>query len=537
MIETINLTKIFSDKKLFENVNLRFTEGNTYGIIGANGSGKSTFLNMLANREEASSGTIVITKNKRISVLEQDQNKFQNEIVTNVVIRGNDQLFKIQAEKDAIYLNPEATDADYEKAANLEAEFGAKGGWNAENDAQILLSGLSVDQSLWNLPMKELKSSDKVKVLLAKALFGNPDILIMDEPTNYLDLKSIRWLEKFLVDYQNLVIIVSHDADFLDEVCTHIVDIDFCKAQMFSGNYSFWKQSSALVLELTQKQNQKKEEQMKKLQDFITRFSANAKRSSQATSRKKALDKINLEEIKPSNRRYPFIRWNLNRQTGKDILRVDNLSYINNQGETLFKNVSFTLKPHEKMVIVGSDDLAKTKLLEILLGITKPTTGDVVWGITVKTNYFPRENSQYFAKSESILAWISKWPLENKESANKDNSDSRMRSFLGRMLFSGDSVFKDVTKTSGGEKSRLMFSRMMLQESNFLVLDDALNHLDTESIDAVVEGVKEYQSNVIFTTYNQVMIRECANLIFELKQVNSFLFRGTLLEYEQRTKR
>lgn len=536
MIEIINLSKIFSDKKLFENVNLRFTEGNTYGIIGANGAGKSTFLNILANREEASSGNIVINKNKRISVLEQNQSKYQDEIVINVVIRGNDDLFKIQAQKDAIYLNPNATNEDYEKAATLEEEYGAKGGWSAENDAQILLSGLGVEKSWWNLPMRELKSSDKVKVLLAKALFGDPDILIMDEPTNYLDLKAIRWLEKFLVDYQKLVIIVSHDSDFLDEVCTHIVDIDFGKAQMFSGNYSFWKESSALALDLTQRQNEKKEEQMKKLQEFIARFSANAKRSSQATSRKKALDKINLEEIKPSNRRYPFIRFDLNRQTGKDILSVNNLSYINNQGEKLFENVSFTLKANEKMVIVGQDDVAKTKLLEILMNLTKPTTGEVKWGITVSPSYFPRDNAKYFSKNQTILEWISQWPLENKINANKDNADSRMRSFLGRMLFSGDAVFKDVTKTSGGEKSRLMFSRMMLQESNFLVLDDPLNHLDTESIDAVIEGVKTYQSNVIFTTYNQAMIRECANVIFELKTKDSSLFRGTLLEYEQRSK-
>lgn len=536
MIDLINLSKIFADKKLFENVNLRFIEGNTYGIIGANGAGKTTLLKIIANLEEASSGNIIIPKNHRVSVLEQDWNKYQNEIVTQIVISGNHELFQLQTQIDTLYSNPNATDADYEKAADLQNEFGAKGGWSAENDAQILLSGLNVDKKLWTLPMRELKSSERVKVLLARALFGNPQILILDEPTNYLDLKAIRWLEKFLIDYQNLVLIVSHDSDFLDQVCTHIVDIDFGKAQLFTGNYSFWKQSSALALEMAKKQNEKKEDQIKKLQDFIARFSANAKRSAQATSRKKSLEKINLEEIKPSNRRYPHIRFDLNRPLGKDILHVNNLSFVNSQGETLFKNISFTLKSQEKMAIIGVDDVAKTKLLDILFGLEKPTTGTVKWGITITPSYYPRNNSQYFQQNQSILDWISQWPLYNKESANKENSDSRMRSFLGRMLFSGDAVFKDVTKTSGGEKSRLMFSKMMLQESNFLIFDDPLNHLDTESIDSVIEGVANYQSGVIFTTYNQTMIRECANVIFELDAQKSQIFHGSLWEYEGRNK-
>ena len=534
MIDIINLGKSFSDKKLFENVSLNFKKGSTYGIIGANGAGKSTLLKIIAKQVESTTGDIIIEKNKRISVLGQDHSIFDEIDVTTVVTMGNKDLTAIQQEKDAIYTNPDSTDKDYEKAAELEEKFGAMGGWNAENDAQILLDGLGIDKDRWQTKIKDLKAGEKVKVLLAQALFGNPDILILDEPTNHLDLKAIKWLEDFLANYENLVLVVSHDSDFLDAVCTNIVDIDFGGAKMYTGNYSFWKQSSELALELQQKQNAKAEEKIKQLQEFIARFSANASKSSQATSRKKALEKIDINQIKPSNRKYPFIKFELNREPGKDILKVDSLTYKTPAGETLFENVSFSLHRGEKMAILGQDDIAKTKMLEIIIGLEKQTSGTVTWGTTITPDYFPNNNEKYFNNPKSIMDWISQWPIENKLDENKDNSDSRMRSFLGRMLFSGDSVFKNTQDCSGGEKARLMFSRMMLKESNFLIFDQPLDHLDTESIDSVVKGIKTYSSAAIFTSYNRTLIREASNVIFELKNNSSFIFRESLEEYEQK---
>lgn len=534
MIEVQNLSKIFSDKKLFENVNIKFLEGNTYGIIGANGAGKSTFLKILSGEIEASGGQIIIEKNRRISVLSQNHNAYDEMDVTEVVITGNNELYEIKERKDAIYNNPEATMEDYTLAGELEEKFGELGGWTAENDAQELLANLSIPSEKWHVKMKELTANQKIKVLLAKALFGNPDILIMDEPTNHLDLKSIKWLENFLIDYPNVVIVVSHDSDFLDAICTHIVDIDYNEAKMYTGNYSFWKQSSELAREMLKQSNVKKEAQIEKLKEFIARFSANASKSKQATSRKKLLDKITLDEIKPSNRKYPYIKWDMNRDHGKQILSVENLTYINEKGETLFENVSFSLNPGEKMVIIGEDDIAKTRLLQILVGELQPTSGTVSWGQTIKHSYFPNENSKYFENDETILEWISKWPIENSTQETKDNSDSRMRGFLGRMLFSNDTVFKKVKVTSGGEKARLMFSRMMLLESNFIILDQPLDHLDAESIDSVIEGVQSYRGGAIFTTYNRAFVNQCANVILELQSPKkSFLFRGTLEEYDE----
>lgn len=535
MIDIIDLSKVFSDKKLFENVNLRFVEGETYGIIGANGAGKSTFLKIIAGEIEASGGQIIIEKNRRISVLSQDHNAFDDFIVTDLVISGNQELIKIQKQKDAIYMNPDATEQDYILAGDLEAKFGEMGGYEAENNAQSLLSNLGINAEKWTMQMAELKANEKVKVLLAKALFGNPDILIMDEPTNHLDLRSIKWLENFLSDYQNVVIVVSHDSDFLDAVCTSVVDIDFSEARLYHGNYSFWKQSSQLALEMQKQSNLKKEAQIEKLKQFIARFSANASKSSQATSRKKLLDKISIDEIKPSNRKYPFIRWELFKAHGKQILTVEDLTYVNQNGETLFENVSFSINANEKMVILGDDDIAKTRLLQILAGKIKPTSGTVSWGQTIKTTFFPNDNSKYFANNDqTILEWISQWPLNNEIKENKDNSDHRMRQFLGRMLFSNESVFKKVNITSGGERARLMFSRMMLMESNFLILDQPLDHLDTESIDSVVEGIHAYKSECIFTTYNRAFVKQVANVILEIKPNESFIFRGNLDEYEKR---
>lgn len=534
MIEINNLGMSFPDKKLFGNVSIRFNIGNTYGVIGANGAGKSTLLKIIAGKLEATEGNIKVEENRRISVLEQNHALYDEYTVTNSVIMGNKELYSIQQEKDAIYMNPDSTPDDYEKAAHLEEEFGSKGGWNAENDAQILLSGLGIDSTKWEMTMKDLKAGDKVKVLLAQALFGNPDILIMDEPTNHLDLKAIKWLENFLVEYQNLVIVVSHDSDFLDQICTHIVDIDFGGAKLFPGNYSFWKESSALALELQHKSNERMEDKKKKLEDFIARFSANASKSSQATSRKKALDKISIDDIKPSNRKYPYIRFNLNRETGKDILKVDKLTYVTPQGETLFKDVSFSIHRDEKIALIGPDDIAKTRLMDILMGQLEPTSGTVTWGATITPDYFPNNNDKFFVEDIDIMKWISKWPLDNKLEENKDNADSRMRSFLGRMLFSGDSVFKKAHSTSGGEKARLMFSRLMLRESNFILFDQPLDHLDTESIDSVIEGIKEYKSSTMFTTYNRALIKDAANVILEIKPNSSFIFRGTLEEYERK---
>lgn len=535
MIDVNNLGKTFPDKKLFQNVNLNFVKGNTYGVIGANGAGKTTFLKILGGLVDPSSGHINIEKEKRISILEQDHSKYNDFTVTETVIMGNRELHKIRETKDAIYMNPEATPEDYEKAAHLEEEYGAKGGWTAENDAQILLTGLDISKEKWEQPVSSLKASERVKVLLAMCLFGNPDILIMDEPTNHLDLKSIKWLEEFLINFDNLAIVVSHDSDFLDQVCTHTVDIDFGGAKMYTGNYSFWKESSELALELQSKQNAKKEDQIKKLQEFIARFSANASKSSQATSRKKALEKITLDEIKPSNRKYPYIRWDLNREPGKDLLRVENLSYKTPEGEVLFSNLTFIIHANEKVALIGPDDIAKTKLLEILNGDLKPTTGSVFWGQTIKHDMYPNDNEKYFAKEESIIDWISQWPLLNEESKeNKDNSDSRMRSFLGRMLFTGDSALKSIKGLSGGEKARLMMAKMMIAESNFLLMDQPLDHLDTESIDSVIEGLKSYKSSAIFTTYNRAFIRDVANVILEIKNDSSFIFRGSLEEYEKK---
>ena len=533
MIEVRNLSKVFIDKKLFQDVNLKFIEGNTYGIIGANGAGKSTFLKILSGEIEPTSGRIFVEKNQRISVLEQDHFKYNDYNVTELVILGNEKLSKIQEEKNAIYMDPSSSEKDYARAAELEELFGQMGGWNAENDAHVLLNALGIPKEKFSYQMKDLKSTEKVKVLLAKALFGNPDILIMDEPTNHLDLKSIKWLINFINDYQKIVIVVSHDSDFLDEICTNIVDIDFGKAKMFTGNYSFWKESSQLMAELQKQSNLKKQDQIEKLKAFIARFSANASKSKQATSRKKALEKIELEEIIPSTRKYPFIRFEINKNPGKQILEVENLGYKDVNGVQLFDNVSFSLKPGDKLALIGEDDIAKTKFLEILAGKEGKFTGSFKWGSTIKPEYFPSDNSDYFKDDMQMIDWLRLWPIENETEERKDISDQRMRAFLGKMLFSGDSVFKNVKNLSGGEKARLMFSRMMLIDSNAIIFDQPLDHLDTESIDAVIESINKYNSVAIFTTYNRALIKE-SNVILELKDNSSFIFRGKLDEYEEK---
>ncbi len=533
MLEVRNLSKIFIDKKLFQDVNLKFLEGNTYGVIGANGAGKSTFLKIISKEMEASTGEVYVDKGQRISTLDQDHNKYNDVNVTELVVMGNKDLFEIQEAKNAIYMDPNSTEEDYTRASELEEEFGTKGGWSSENDAKILLDALGIPKEKMDMKMKDLKSGEKVKTILAKALFGNPDILIMDEPTNHLDMRAIKWLENFIIEYDKIVIVVSHDSDFLDNICTNIVDIDFGKAKMFTGNYSFWKQSSELIADMQKNTNIKKEEQIAKLKTFIDKFSANASKSKQATSRKKSLEKITLDEIIPSTRKYPFIRFEVDKTPGKQILEVVNLGCKDKSGRLLFDNISFSLKGNDKLVVIGDDDIAKTKLLEILAGKEKNFIGEVKWGATIKYDYFPSDNNFYFENESIMLDWLREWPLKNTQESNKDISDQRMRSFLGKMLFSGDSVFKKVKNTSGGEKVRLMLSKMMLTESNFLIFDQPLNHLDTESIDAIIESFNKYESSMIFTTYNKSLIKE-ANIILEVRNDSSFIFKGTLEEYEKK---
>ncbi|CAM9141433.1 ABC-F family ATP-binding cassette domain-containing protein [Mycoplasma todarodis] len=523
MIETHDLGMAFSDKKLFQGVSLRFTEGNTYGVIGANGVGKSTFLKILAGAMESTSGKVSVDQGKRISTLEQDHFKYNELDATSVVISGHKEMFAVMEEKDALYMKPDFDEKDGERASHLEGEFAMMGGYESESDAQKLLSSLGIPQEKWTKPLAELKSGEKVKVLLARALFGNPDILILDEPTNHLDMQAISWLEDFLSKYENTVIAVSHDTDFLDNVCTHTVDIDFGEANMFTGNYTFWKQSSELAAELKKAQNAKKEDQMKKLQAFVDKFSANASKSSQATSRKKTLEKITLEDIKPSNRKYPYIRFDLLREPGKEILSVDDLTYITPEGETLFENLTFKILPGEKMVILGDDDIAKSKLCDILSGDLEPTSGTFKWGVTITTDYFPKDNTHLFDNDLTILKWLGQW--------DKEDDEPKLRGFLGRMLFPADSVFKKVKACSGGEKVRLMMAAIMLRDSNALILDQPLDHLDTESIDSVIEGLDKYQSSCIFTTYNKAFTNKVANTILTLGSKGSIFFRGKLDDY------
>ncbi len=523
MIETHKLGMSFSDKNLFQNVSLKFTIGNTYGVIGANGVGKSTFLKILAGSLEATSGQVIVENDKRISVLEQDHFQYNEMDATSVVISGHKELFNIMQEKDSLYAKEDFSEEDGEKASELEGQFAMMGGYESESEAQKLLSDLNIEKDSWEKPLKELKSGEKVKVLLARALFGTPDILILDEPTNHLDMQSINWLENFLSKYESTVIVVSHDSDFLDNICTNIVDIDYGEARLFTGNYSFWKQSSELALELQKQQNAKKEDQIKKLEAFVAKFSANASKSSQATSRKKTLEKISLDEIKPSTRKYPYIRFDLNRDPGKDILTVEELSYTSPEGETLFENLTFKILPGEKLVILGEDDIAKSRLLDILAGVIQPTSGMVKWGSTITTDYFPIDNTELFNNDLTILKWLGQWDQEDDE--------PKLRGFLGRMLFSADSVFKKVNACSGGEKVRLMMAAMMLRDSNAIIFDQPLDHLDTESIDSVIEGLRQYKSSCIFTTYNKAFANEAANTILHLGSKGSLFFRGTLEEY------
>ena len=507
MISANNVTYRVGKKALFEDVNIKFTEGNCYGLIGANGAGKSTFLKILSGKLETTSGDIAITPGQRLSVLEQDHFKYDDFVVMDTVIMGNERLYQIMKEKDAIYAKEDFSDEDGIRASELEAEFAEMDGWEAESNAAMLLNGLGIDTSLHYAVMRDLDGSMKVKVLLAKALFGNPDILLLDEPTNHLDLDAIDWLENFLIDFENTVIVVSHDRYFLNKVCTHTADIDYGKIQLYAGNYDFWYESSQLLVRQMKEANKKKEEKIKELQEFISRFSANASKSKQATSRKRALEKIQLDEIKPSSRKYPYIDFRPNREIGNEVLTVEHLSKTLN-GEKLLDDISFTVGHDDKIAFVGSCELAKTTLFQILMGELEPDEGTVKWGVTTSQAYFPRDNTSEFDKDLTIVDWLTGY------SPVKDVT--YVRGFLGRMLFAGEDGVKKVKILSGGEKVRCLLSKMMISGANCLIFDEPTNHLDMESITALNNGLIKFPGIALFSCHDHQFVQTTANRIMEI---------------------
>lgn len=521
MITVTNLSLNFSGQNLFSDVNLKFTSGNCYGVIGANGAGKSTFLKILSGEIDSTTGEVLIDPNCRMSVLKQDHFAFDEYTVLDTIIMGNKKLYDIMKEKDALYEKEDFSDEDGIKAAELEAEFAEMDGWEADSNASKLLQGLGLDESLLYSAMSELGGNDKVKVLLAQALFGNPDIILLDEPTNHLDLQAIEWLEDFLLDYEGTVIVVSHDRYFLNVVCTHIVDIDYTKIKMYVGNYEFWYESSQMIERMIKQQNKKAEEKIKELQTFIQRFSANKSKSKQATSRKKMLDKLTVEELPASSRRYPFVGFEMDREAGRDLLTVDSVTKTIN-GETLLNNVSFTLNHDEKIAVIGENEIAVTALMQILAEETEPDSGTVKWGVSTSRSYFPKDNSKYFDGCElNLIDWLRQYSAEGFETQN----ESYIRGFLGRMLFSGEDVFKQVKVLSGGEKVRCMLSRMMLYGSNVLLLDQPTNHLDLESITAVNNGLKSFKGNVIFSSHDHEFVNTVANRIIDIQPDGSIIDR------------
>ncbi len=509
MISIQNLSLRFGKRVLFEDVNVKFTEGNCYGIIGANGAGKSTFLKIISGETDATTGTIEITKGQRMSVLEQNQSKYDEHTVLDTVLRGNEMLYNLQQEKDAIYAKEDFTEEDGVKAGELEAQFAEMDGWNAESDAATLLSNLGVPEEVHHTLMQDVEAKYKVRVLLAKALFGNPDILIMDEPTNDLDLNTVAWLENFLADYQNIVLVVSHDRHFLDAVCTHVADIDFGKINIFAGNYSFWYESSQLLLKQRTEQNKKAEDKIKELQDFIARFSANASKSKQATSRKKALDKIQVHDIKASSRKYPAIMFNnMEREAGDQILEVKNLRKELN-GQVLFDNLNFDLNKGEKVALLARNNLATTAFYNIVMGLDDDYTGEYKWGVTITPTYLPSENKEYFEGLDTnLIDWLREYSEEKDETF--------IRGFLGKMLFSGEETLKNVNVLSGGEKMRCMLSRMMMLRGNMLLLDEPTNHLDLESITALNNGLDDFKGNVILTSRDHQLNQTIADRVIEI---------------------
>ncbi|HGH7177675.1 TPA: ABC-F family ATP-binding cassette domain-containing protein [Bacillus wiedmannii] len=509
MITVSNVSLRFADRKLFEDVNIKFTPGNCYGLIGANGAGKSTFLKILSGEIEQSTGDIHITPGERLAVLKQNHFEYEEFPVLETVIMGHTQLYKVMQEKNAIYMKEDFSDEDGMRAAELEGEFAELNGWEAESEAAILLKGLGIGEDVHDKKLSELTGAEKVKVLLAQALFGKPDILLLDEPTNHLDLKAIQWLENFLMNFENTVIVVSHDRHFLNKVCTHMADLDFGKIQLYVGNYDFWYESSQLALKLTQDANKKKEEKVKELQNFIARFSSNASKAKQATSRKKLLDKITLDDIRPSSRRYPFVGFTPEREIGNDLLTVEGLSKTID-GEKVLDNVYFTLNKGDKVAFIGRNDIAMTTLFKILMGEMEPDSGSYKWGVTTSQSYFPRDNSKYFENSDSNLVdWL-------RQFSPQDESESFLRGFLGRMLFSGEEVKKNVSVLSGGEKVRCMLSKMMLSGANVITLDDPTNHLDLESITALNNGLIAFKGTMLFTSHDHQFVQTIANRIIEV---------------------
>ena len=515
MISANNVTLRLGKKALFEDVNIKFTEGNCYGLIGANGAGKSTFLKILSGKLETTQGEVIITPGQRLSVLEQDHFKYDDYTVMDVVIMGNQRLYDIMKEKDAIYAKEDFTDEDGIRASELEGEFAELDGWEAESNAAMLLNGLGIDPSIHYSTMRDLVGNDKVKVLLAKALFGNPDILLLDEPTNHLDLDAIAWLEDFLIDFENTVIVVSHDRYFLNKVCTHIADIDYGKIQLYAGNYDFWYESSQLLIKQMKEANKKKEEKIKELQEFISRFSANASKSKQATSRKRALEKIELDEIKPSSRKYPYVDFRPEREIGNEVLCVEGLSKTIN-GEKVLDNISFIVNHNDKIAFVGGNEIAKTTLFKILMGEMEPDEGSYKWGVTTSQAYFPKDNTEEFDNDLTIVDWLTGY------SPVKDVT--YVRGFLGRMLFAGEDGVKKVKVLSGGEKVRCLLSKMMISGANCLVLDEPTNHLDMESITAVNNGLIKFSGVALFSCHDHQFVQTTANRIMEI------LPNGTLID-------
>ena len=507
MISANNVTLRLGKRALFEDVNIKFTEGNCYGLIGANGAGKSTFLKILSGKLEPSKGDITMNQGERLSVLEQDHYKYDDFQVLDTVIMGNARLYEIMKEKDAIYMKEDFTEEDGIRASELEGEFAELNGWEAESDAAILLNGLGIEPDLHYSMMRDLDGGQKVKVLLAKALFGNPDVLLLDEPTNHLDLDAIAWLEEFLINFENTVIVVSHDRYFLNKVCTHIADIDYGKIQLYAGNYDFWYESSQLMIKQMKEANKKKEEKIKELQEFIQRFSANASKSKQATSRKRALEKIELDDIRPSSRKYPYIDFKPNREIGNEVLMVDGISKTID-GVKMLDNISFTLGHDDKVAFVGPNVNATTTLFKILAGEMEPDEGTYKWGVTTSQAYFPKDNTKEFASDDTIVDWMIPWSPE------KDVT--YVRGFLGRMLFSGDDGLKRVNVLSGGERVRCMLSRMMMSGANTMILDEPTNHLDMESITALNNGLIKYPGVLLFTSQDHQFVQTTANRIMEI---------------------
>ena len=507
MIAASNITLRLGKKALFEDVNIKFTEGNCYGLIGANGAGKSTFLKILTGQIEPTKGDVIITPGQRLSFLEQDHFKYDEYPVLDTVIMGNKRLYEIMKEKDAIYAKEDFTEEDGIKASELEAEFATMNGWEAESDAATMLNGLGIDTEYHYTLMKDLNGSLKVKVLLAQALFGNPDILLLDEPTNHLDLDAIEWLEEFLINFDNTVIVVSHDRYFLNKVCTHIADIDYGKIQLYAGNYDFWYESSQLLIRQMKEANKKKEEKIKELQDFIQRFSANASKSKQATSRKRALEKIELDDIRPSSRKYPYIDFRPNREIGNDVLVVDGISKTID-GVKVLDNISFIVGHDDKIAFVGSNEAATTTLFRILVGEIEPDEGLFKWGVTTSQAYFPKDSGAEFNSDSTIVEWLTQY--------SPDPDTTYVRGFLGRMLFAGDDGVKKVKVLSGGEKVRCLLSKMMISGANILIFDDPTNHLDMESITALNNGLIKFPGVTLFTSHDHQFIQTTANRIMEI---------------------